>query len=55
MFVAMVVPWNTWSSAAGLSPARSASSRMPATVPCDGSSGVVGSLCTSTAPVSSST
>ena len=55
MFVAIVVPWNTWSSSAGLSPASAVSSRIPATVPWDGSAGVVGSLWTSTSPVSSLT
>jgi hypothetical protein len=55
MLVAIVVPWKTWSSAAGLSPACEVSSWMPATVPCDGSAGVVGSLWTRTVPLSSST
>jgi hypothetical protein len=55
MFVAIVVPWKTWSSAPGLSPACSVSSRMPCTVPCDGSSGVVASLWTRVMPASSST
>src|SRR5204863_125101 len=39
-----VVPWKTWSSAAGVSPACPASSSIPRTVPSDGSSGVVGIL-----------
>ena len=55
MLVAIVVPWKTWSSESGLAPAVSVSSRIPAMVPCEGSAGVVGSLCTSTVPVSSST
>ncbi len=44
MFVAIVVPWKTWSSADGLSPACSVISRIPRTVPSEGSSGVVGEL-----------
>jgi hypothetical protein len=55
MFVAIVVPWNTWSSADGSSLASAAISRMPCTVPCEGSAGVVGSLCTLITPASSST
>lgn len=55
MFVAIVVPWNTWSSEAGDSPAASVISLMPSTVPRDGSSGVVGSLWTRMTPASSST
>jgi hypothetical protein len=55
MFVAIVVPWKTWSSVDGSAPASSASSRIPWIVPCEGSSGVVGSLCTRIVPASSST
>ena len=55
MFVAIVVPWNTWSSVDGSAPASSASSFTPWIVPCEGSSGVVGSLCTRIVPASSST
>jgi hypothetical protein len=55
MFVAIVVPWKTWSRAEGASPACSVSSRMPWIVPCDGSSGVVGSLWTRIVPALSST
>ena len=55
MFVAIVVPWKTWSSDEGSAPASSASSLTPWIVPCDGSSGVVGSLWTRITPASSST
>ena len=39
MFVAIVVPWKTCSSRDGSVPASAVSSRMPCTVPCEGSSG----------------
>jgi hypothetical protein len=55
MFVAMVVPWKTWSSASGSTPASAHSSVMPLTVPSDGSAGVDGVLWTITVPASSST
>jgi hypothetical protein len=55
MFVAIVVPWKTWSRADGVSPACSTSSLIPCSVPSDGSSGVVGSLWTRILPVTSST
>ena len=55
MFVAIVVPWNTWSSCDGSIPAIEQSSVMPLTVPSDGSAGVDGVLWTITVPASSST